>query len=321
MGGGDGVVGGQVVILTGVDDDAGIAVDDAGEVLVNDGALHVDIAEQDAVQSVVQHDVQTLQSAHGGDFGHAQTGAVVAQTDIALLLTTHLVQSLTHQAEVLLGGIGTAEALGGGTVRHVVQQGLAGGTDHGDDVGTLLGAGLGLDDILIDITGGHDDVQVGAFLVAELIQECVAVSNVLVDASQGCVHIGLDSGADFGVGVSGDLAQVQLAGGDLLGHALGIQAGLDHGVADVPGSAHRQQGILHQMIHHHVGHGDIHIVHTVDAQQAADGALHGNRGVLVNESLGVGCNAGSGLTGLVDQFQIQTEFAFHISNYLFNYLT
>ena len=121
--------------------------------------------------------------------------------------------------------------------------------------------------------------------------------------------------------MSGDLAQVQLAGGDLLGHALGIQTGLDHGVTDVPGSAHGQQGILQQMIHHHVGHGDIHIVHTVDAQQAADSALHGNRGVLVDESLRIGSHTGGRFTGLGDQFQIQTEFAFHISNYLFNYLT
>ena len=79
VGGGDGVVSRQVVVLTGVDDDARIAVDDAGEVLVDDRALHVDVAEQDAVESVVQHNVQTLQSAHGGDLGHAQAGAVVAQ--------------------------------------------------------------------------------------------------------------------------------------------------------------------------------------------------------------------------------------------------
>lgn len=42
VGGGDGVVGRQVVVLTGVDDDARIAVDDAGEVLVDDRALQVD---------------------------------------------------------------------------------------------------------------------------------------------------------------------------------------------------------------------------------------------------------------------------------------
>ena len=73
--------------------------------------------------------------------------------DIAVLLLAHFVQSRTHQAEVLLGGVSAAEALGGSAVRHIVQQGLTGGTDHGDDICALLGAGLGLDDILVDVTG------------------------------------------------------------------------------------------------------------------------------------------------------------------------
>ena len=69
---GDSVVGGQIVVLTGVDDNAGITVDNTGEVLVNDGTLHIDVAEQDAVESIVQHNIQALQSAHSGDLGHAQ---------------------------------------------------------------------------------------------------------------------------------------------------------------------------------------------------------------------------------------------------------
>lgn len=60
MGGGNSVVGGQIVILTGVDDNAGVAVDNTGEVLVYDGALHVDVAEQDAVERIVQHNIQAL---------------------------------------------------------------------------------------------------------------------------------------------------------------------------------------------------------------------------------------------------------------------
>ena len=301
VGGGDGVVGGQIVVLTGVDDHAGIAVDHAGEVLVHDGALHVDVAEQDAVQSVVEHHVQALQSAHGGDLGHTQAGAVVAQPDIAVLLLAHLVQSRAHQAEVLLGGIGAAEALGGGAVRHIVQQGLAGGTDDGDDVGALLGTGLGLDNILVDIAGGHDDVQVGAFLVAPLLQIRIALGNVLVDALHGGVDHGSDGGADLLVGVGGNLGQVQLTLVDGLSHGLGILAGFEHGVADGPRRAHRQEGRCHHVVHHHVGQGDVHLVDAVDAQQAANRALHGDRGVLVNEPLGVVCHMGSGLAGLVDQ--------------------
>ena len=45
------VGGGQVVVLAGVDHHAGIGVDGTGEGLVYQGALHIDVAEQDAVQS------------------------------------------------------------------------------------------------------------------------------------------------------------------------------------------------------------------------------------------------------------------------------
>ena len=45
---------------------------------------------------------------------------------------------------------------------------------------------------------------------------------------------------------------------------------------------------------------------------AADGALHGNRGMLVNKALHIRCHIGSGCTSLFDQIKIQAEFAFHI---------
>ena len=45
VGAGDSIVGGQVVVFARVDDDTGIAVDDTGEVLVDDGALHIDVTE------------------------------------------------------------------------------------------------------------------------------------------------------------------------------------------------------------------------------------------------------------------------------------
>ena len=169
MGRRDSVVGGQIVILTGVDNHAGIAVDHAGEILVNDGTLHIDVAEQNAVQRIVQHHIQTLQSAHSGNLRHAQAGAIVAQADVAMLFLAHYVQSGTHQAEVLLRSVGAAEALRGCTVRHIVQQGLAGGADHGNDISALLCGRLSLRNILIDITGSHDDIQIRTFLIAELV--------------------------------------------------------------------------------------------------------------------------------------------------------
>jgi hypothetical protein len=153
------VGGGQVVVFAGVDDDAGVGIDHAREELVDEGALHVDVAEDDAVHRVVEHHVQPLHGAHGGDLGHAQARAVVGQPDVAPELGAHLVQRGAHEAEVLLRGVGAAKAFGGGAIGHVVQQALAGGADHGHDVGALLGGGAGLHDVFKDVAGGHDEVQ------------------------------------------------------------------------------------------------------------------------------------------------------------------
>ena len=73
MGGLHSISSGEVVVLAGVDDDAGITVDDTGEVLVDEGTLRVDVAEEDALQRVVQHHVQALQCAHGRDFRHTKS--------------------------------------------------------------------------------------------------------------------------------------------------------------------------------------------------------------------------------------------------------
>ena len=62
---------GQVVVLARVDDDAREGVDPAGKALVDQRPLHVDVPEQDAIEGVVEHHVQPLEGAHGGDLRHA----------------------------------------------------------------------------------------------------------------------------------------------------------------------------------------------------------------------------------------------------------
>ena len=79
----DGVGGGQVVVLAGVDDDPGAGVDLAGEALVDEGADRVDVAEEDPVHRVVEHHVEALEPGQRGDLGHAQPGGVVGQPDVA----------------------------------------------------------------------------------------------------------------------------------------------------------------------------------------------------------------------------------------------
>ena len=161
------VGGGQVVVFAGVDDDAGVGIDHAREELVDEGALHVDVAKDDAVHRVVEHHVQPLHRAHGGDLGHAQARTVVGQADVAADLGAYFVQRGAHQAKVLLRGVGAAKAFGGGAIRHIVQQTLAGGTDHGDDVGALFCGRARLHHVFMDVAGGDDQVQPRRFALAQ----------------------------------------------------------------------------------------------------------------------------------------------------------
>ena len=79
----DGVGGGEVVVLAGVDDDPGAGVHLAGEALVDEGADRVDVAEQDPVHRVVEHHVEPLEPGQRGDLRHAQAGRVVGQPHVA----------------------------------------------------------------------------------------------------------------------------------------------------------------------------------------------------------------------------------------------
>ena len=79
----DRVGGGEVVVLAGVDDDAGAGVDLAAEALVDEGADRVDVAEEDPVHRVVEHHVEPLEAGQRRDLRHAQAGGVVGQPDVA----------------------------------------------------------------------------------------------------------------------------------------------------------------------------------------------------------------------------------------------
>src|SRR5690554_8193890 len=52
---------GEVIVLTSVYDYSRIGIYYPGKVLVNQGSLHIDITEQTAVQSIVDHHIQMLQ--------------------------------------------------------------------------------------------------------------------------------------------------------------------------------------------------------------------------------------------------------------------
>ncbi len=181
----DGVGGGEVVVLAGVDDDPGARVDLAREPLVDEGPDRVDVAEEDPVHRVVQHHVEPLEPRQCGDLRHAQARGVVGQPDVAADLLARLVEGRPHQPEVLLGGVGARIPLVGGALRHVVEQRLPGGPDDGDDVGALPRGRLGLRDVLVDVAGGDDEVDPGPLRwVAEPADEALTGGALPVDGPQ-----------------------------------------------------------------------------------------------------------------------------------------
>ena len=130
------------------------------------------------------------------------------------------------------------------------------------------------------------------------------------DLGQALLHDGSQSGVDVRLAVGGQAGQVQLAGGDVLGDGLGVLAGLHHGVADPERGALGQRALVHQVLHHHVGQGHVGAVHAVDAQQAADGTLHGGGGALVDKALGLIGHVGGVGAGLLHQLKIKVQLGF-----------
>ena len=115
---------------------------------------------------------------------------------------------------------------------------------------------------------------------------------------------------DVRLAVDGQLGQLQLVGGHVLGDGLGTLAGLHHGVADPEGGTLGQRALVHQVVHHDAGQGDVGGVHTINAQQAADGALDSHGGAAVDKALGVVGHAGGVGPGLLHQLEIKIQLGF-----------
>jgi hypothetical protein len=66
--------------------------DPAREVLIDERALHVDVAEQDAVHGVVEQHVELLDGGHPGDLAHAEARRVVGLREVAAAPREELVR-------------------------------------------------------------------------------------------------------------------------------------------------------------------------------------------------------------------------------------
>ncbi len=87
------------------------------------------------------------------------SAAISGQPHIPAQLMRNVIQRGPHQPEVLPGRVRSREPLPGGALGHVVEQRLAGGADHRDDVGPFPRRRLGLRDVLVDVAGRHDEVD------------------------------------------------------------------------------------------------------------------------------------------------------------------
>ena len=133
-----------------------------------------------------------------------------------------------------------------------------------------------------------------------------------LDARQSVRNDGGDHVVDGGLVMSAQSGQIQLARGDGLGDCLGVLAGFQHGVAQPEGRALGQSTLVHQVLHHHVGQGNVGFVHSVDAQQAANGTLHGHRSIAVDKTLGIVRYPGGVLAGLRHQIKIKIQLGFQM---------
>ncbi len=127
--------------------------------LVDERALHIDVAEENSVHRVVEQHVEAFDRRHGGDLRHTEPACIVSEHHVAAQPFGDLVERRAHDAEVCLSRVRAAEALGRRTERNEVEQRLTGRANHGDN----LCAGLGRSDrgraILVDVAAGNDHVE------------------------------------------------------------------------------------------------------------------------------------------------------------------
>ena len=102
--------------------------------------------------------------------------------------------------------------------------------------------------------------------------------------------------------------KIKLAAVDALRNLLRIHAGFDHCAADIVGCAAREQTLVEKVIDNNVGQRNFKCVYTVDAEKAANGALHRYRRVKVDKVLGILRNAAGRFAGFINKISIEVKF-------------
>ena len=220
------------------------------------------------------------------------------------MFLAHLIERLTHDAEVLLGCKRATEALGRCAIGHIVQQTLTGSTDHSYNIGTLARSCLSLHHVLIDVTRSHDDVEVGLGTFTDGLQIVFATRTACAYAGHALVDNGLQGLGNL-LGITSDHTRdVQFIGSDLFGNLLRVETGLDHGIGDKEQRALAQDTLILQCLNHDVGQRHIVVINAIDAHQAAQRALNSHRRVLLDKGLHILGNALGQSSGILNFFKI-----------------
>ena len=114
-------------------------------------------------------------------------------------------------------------------------------------------SGLCLDDILIDVACGNDDVKIWFRALADGFDVVLTTQTVVADARDVLLDIRLYGLGCVGHAVHGQLRQVELAAGDILGYLLRRLAGLYDCVADEEGHALSQKPFRLQLVDNNIG--------------------------------------------------------------------
>ena len=230
-----------------------MGVDHAREVLVDERPLRVDVAEEDAVQRIVEHHVEPLERAHRGDLRHAEAAAIVGQQHIPVDTLTDLIERGSHDPEVGLRRVGPAEALGRLTVRNEVEQRLAGAPNDGDDIGTLHRGRLALHGILEDVSRRDDDIE---HRLVWRTKPSHALAPLCGRATHARHRVGTNPLAErpglcLVVNLPGTKVEFTACG--RLGHLLRLEAQRGHRATEGQHHATVQTTGARHLIHHHVG--------------------------------------------------------------------
>ncbi len=142
-----------------------------------------------------------------------------------------------------------------------------------------------LDYILIDVTGGHNNIKVGFRALTDGVEVLVTLGHVALDARQTGIDIRLHGLFDLVDAMQGQCSKIQLAVHHVFGNLLGCLLCLNDGIAHKIEHALTENTLLQEGVHHNVRERHAVFIYPVNTNKTAEGAFHSNRCIAIHELL------------------------------------